>query len=120
MSFEYSAMADLSLDLLTEFGQTVTRRAYTAGTYDTTTATVTNTTADTSRIGALFDFGSGKTHINGTLIVNGDKHLLLDAEGSASMTDRYIVGSVQYTVVGLKELNPAGTVCLYELHLRLS
>lgn len=120
MSFDYAAMADLSLDLLTEFGQTVTRRAYTAGAYDVSAGTVTNTTADTSRIGALFDFASGKTHVNGTLIINGDKHLLLDAEGAALMTDHYVIGSVEYTVMSLKEVNPAGTVCLYELHLRLS
>lgn len=120
MSFDYGSMADLSLELLTEFGQTVTRRAYTAGAYDTSTGTVTNTTADTSRIGAIFPFYFGQKNNNGTLIQAGDFQLFLDADGPVALSDVYIIGGTQYTVVASRPISPAGTAVINTLHIRLS
>ena len=87
MSFDYSELAATALELLTEFGGDVTRRSYTAGVYDPATGLVTPTTADTTRQGALFDFGAGKTLERGTLIQAGDKQLLLDATATVSPQD---------------------------------
>lgn len=124
MTFNYSKSAATARKLLTKFGRTVTRRTYTAGAYDPATGTSTPTTADTSRIGALFDYNDktsqGQQYVRGTLVIAGDKQLLLDAEGAAAATDHYIVGSAEYTVVSMAEINPAGTPVMYDLHLRLS
>lgn len=115
---DYDDFAELALELLTEFGQDVTRRSYTAGTYSPSTGLTTPTTADTTRKGALFDFGPGQTLERGGLIQAGDKRLLLDAEAAVSPQDHFIVGSDEYTIVSIGEINPAGTRVLYDIHAR--
>lgn len=120
MAFDYAELATLSTDLLTEFGQTVTRRSYTAGTYNPATGTATTTTADTSRIGAIFDFPPGKTAERGTLIQAGDKQLYLDPSAAVALQDHFIVSGVEYVIVSVGEVNPAGTRVLYDLHLRVA
>jgi hypothetical protein len=117
-AYDYTVPAATATRMLERYGRTVTRRTYAAGTYDPATGAVSTTTADTSRTGALFDI-QGVTHIRGTLVQVGDKQLLLDPDAAAAITDRYIIGSDEYTVVSVGEVNPAGTVCLYDLHVRL-
>lgn len=120
MSFDYSEMAAVSLDLLTEFGQDVTRIAYTPGAYNPATGTSTPTTASTTRKGALFDIARGTQYLNGTLVERGDKQLLVDAEGAVNIEDRFTVNGVVYQIVSMAEVNPAGTPVLYDLHVRVS
>ena len=115
---DYAKSAANALKTLTKVGQSVTLRSYTAGTYDPATGLVTPTTADTTRKGALFDFGAGQTLERGTLIQGGDKRLLLDSTATVSPQDHFIVGSAEYVIVSIGEINPAGTVVLYDLHLR--
>ncbi len=114
----YSDLADTGLELLTEFGQDVTRCALTAGVYDPATGLVTPTATDTTRKGALFDFGAGQTLARGTLIQGGDKRLLLAATATVSPQDHFIIGGVEYVIVSIGEISPAGTVVLYDIHLR--
>jgi hypothetical protein len=118
MSFDYASVAATSLELLSEFGQNVTLRATTVGAYDPTTGATTNTTADTPRKGVLLDFGAGQTLERGTLIQGGDKRLLVDATGAVSPQDHFVVGGVEYVVISVGEVNPAGTRVLWDLHLR--
>lgn len=118
MTFDYAETKADALESLTEFGQTVTRRSYTAGTYSPTTGTTTPTTADTSRIGVLLDFGSGKTAERGTLIQAGDKRLLVDASATIDLKDHFVVGGTEYVIVSLGEINPAGVLVMYDIHLR--
>lgn len=118
MSFDYSEVAANALETLTEFGRDVVRRAFSAGVYDPATGLVTPTTADTTRKGALFDFGAGQTLERGTLIQGGDKRLLLDATATVAPQDHFVIGGVEYVIVSLGEINPAGTVVLYDIHLR--
>ena len=115
---DYTKSAANSLKTLTKFGMDVVRRAFSAGVYDPATGLVTPTTADTTRKGALFDFGAGQTLERGTLIQGGDKRLLLDATATVSPQDHFIIGSAEYVIVSIGEINPAGTVVLYDLHLR--
>lgn len=118
MTFDYAELAATALELLTEFGGDVVRRSYSAGVYDPATGLVTPTTADTTRQGALFDFGAGQTLERGTLIQGGDKRMLLDASATVAPQDHFIIGGVEYVIVSIGEINPAGTVVLYDLHLR--
>jgi len=115
---DYAKTAASALKSLTKYGQSVTRRSYTAGTYDPAAGLVTPTTTDTTRKGALFDFGAGQTLERGTLIQGGDKRLLLDATATVSPQDHFIMGALEYVIVSIGEINPAGTVVLYDLHLR--
>lgn len=121
---DYSANAATALRMLTNYGQSVTRRTYSAGTYDPATGSTTPTTADTTRKGAAFDYSAmsvaGQQFVRGTLIESGDKKLYLDTQGAAEVTDHYIVNGKEYTVVSVGEINPAGIPVLFDLHLRLS
>lgn len=118
----YTRSAATALRLLTKYGQSVTLRTYTAGAYDNATGTVTNTTADTTRQAALFDYKSnsyGQTLASGTLIQQGDKKCLMDANAAApTLADHVIVGSIEYVIKDIQELNPAGTPIIYTLLLR--
>jgi hypothetical protein len=117
MSF-YSEIAADTLSLLTEFGQSVTRRTHTAGTYSPSTGSVTPVTADTTRKGVLLPFSAGQTMVRGGLVQGGDMRLYLDATGAVALTDHYIVNSVEYVVISYAETNPAGTAILFDIHLR--
>lgn len=118
MAFDYAEIAANALETLTEFGQDVTRKSFTAGTYDPATGLVTPTTANTTRKGALFDFGAGQTLERGALIQGGDKRLLVDATATINPQDHFIIGGVEYVIVSIGEINPAGTPVLYDIHLR--
>ena len=118
MTFNYSKSAATALKLLTKFGRTVTRRNYTTGTYNPATGANAVTYADTTWKGALLDFGAGKTVERGGLIQVGDKQLLLEAGASPQLEDHILVGTDEYAIVSIGELNPAGTVVLFDLHLR--
>lgn len=118
MTFDYASVAATSLELLTEFGQDVTCRAYTQGTYDPATGATTNTTADTTRKGVLLDFGAGQTLERGGLIQGGDKRLLLDATATVDLNDHFIVAGADYSIVSVGSVDPAGTRVLFDLHLR--
>ena len=121
MTFDYAKAAATSLRLLEQFGQTVTRNASTAGTYDPATGASVVTDTSSSRTGVLLDYsGKGEMYANGNLVVQGDKKLLLDGSGAVEMTDSYVVGSTEYSVVSIKELNPAGAVVMFEIHARAS
>ena len=116
MSF-YDDMAAASLSLLNEFGQGITHRSYTTGTYDVATGTATPATTDTPRTGALFDINT--TTVRGQLVQVADKRLLVDGSAAVNLRDRFIVNSVEYVIVSLGEINPAGTRVMYDMHVRV-
>lgn len=121
MTFDYAELATTATELLTEFGQNVTRRAYTIGAYDPATGSATPTTADTTRKGAVFDYnlqGAGASFVRGTQIQAGDKQLLLDAAGTVTQHDHFIIGGVEYVVQTFSIVNPAGTPVMHDIHLR--
>lgn len=114
----YTRAAATALRMLTKFGRDVTLRSTTPGTYDPATGTTTPTSSDTTRKGALFDFGSGQTLERGTLILANDKRLLMDATGPVDAHDRIVIGALEYAIVSVGEINPAGVSVLFDMHLR--
>ena len=118
----YTRLAATSLRLLTKYGQSVTLRKYTTGAYDPTTGAGANTITDTTRKAALFDYnrmGYGQTLQGSTLVQQGDKQCLMDANGAApTLADHIIIGTVEYVIKDIKEVNPAGTPMLYDLLVR--
>lgn len=119
MTFNYTKSQSSALTLLTKFGETITRRTYTADSYNPATGASDQTTADTSRAGVLLNMGNGEQFFNGNLIIAGDKKLLLDGSAASELTDRYIVDGVEYSVISINELKPAGVIVMYTLHLRV-
>jgi len=118
MSFDYAELARTASKLLREFGQDVTLRNYSLGTYDPATGSATPTYADLTKKGVLLDFGAGQTLGTGGLIQQGDKRLLLEVGSAPSLEDHIVVGTTEYVIKGVGEVNPAGTPVLYDLHLR--
>lgn len=113
----YDELADTALEVLTEFGQSITHRSYTTGTYDLATGVTTPATTDTTRTGALFDINT--TTVRGQLVQVSDKRLLVDGAAAINLRDRLIVNSVEYIIVSLGEISPAGTRVLYDMHVRV-
>jgi len=121
----YTRLQATANRLLRGKGQSLTLTRITAGTYDPATGGMTGATTSTqSAYGAIFDYGAKQ--IDGTLIKAGDKQLLLSAfktDGAALtapvLGDTVSIGGVTYTLVEpLKEVNPAGTVVLFDVNLR--
>lgn len=117
MNFDYAALASKSAALLSKFGRDVTRRRVTRGAYDTSQGSAANAgQADATFKGALLDFGTRE--VDGTLVKSTDKKLLLEASGAPLASDTFLVGGLEYAVVSVKEISPAGTPVLYEVQLR--
>lgn len=122
MSAFYDEMAGVALDLIAEFGLTVTLRTVTPGGYDPDTSE-TSDDAITEQVGQgiLLDY-TGQEFQENSLILQGDKKLKLAAKGltsAPSLLSKVIAGGKTYSIVPpLKEINPAGTPLLYELQAR--
>ncbi|MFZ3286546.1 MAG: hypothetical protein WA191_06815 [Telluria sp.] len=124
----YSDLAADADAILTEFGLSVTLSHSTPGTYDPSTGTVTSTTTTQTGTGAVFDFGlhqSGASFTAGSMIVAGDKQLLLSplkTDGTAIIApvpgDLATIGGTIWTIAGIKSTAPAGEAVLYECLLR--
>lgn len=120
MTFDYAAAAADALETLAEFGAPVTRRAVTTGAYDPATGAASVTTADTVRTGVFFDFKAGAQYERGQLIQVGDKRLLLDASATVALADRFVDGAgVEWSIVSLGSIAPAGVAVLYDIHVRI-
>lgn len=119
MSFYKDAQA-VANSLLSEYGQSITLTHSTTGNYDPATGTVESTSTTATGRGAVFDYpASGLSQADGTLILQGDKKLLLSAVGIAApvLNDLAIANGITYIIKNIKSLNPAGTVVMYECQL---
>lgn len=123
MSF-YDDMASTALRLIAQFGQTITLRDVTEGGYDPVTGSVTpGTTSDQEARAILQDYAlqqSGASYAEGTEIRQGDKKITVAAKGLTppQLTTKIIAGGANWTIVNIKEINPAGTPLVYEIQGR--
>lgn len=118
----YDEMAAMALDLITEFGQTVTIRDVTPGEYDPDSSTTApDTVVERSAQGILLDF-TGQEFQTNTLIQQGDKKLKIAAKGldsAPTLLSKVVAQGRTWSIIPpLKEINPAGTPLLYELQVR--
>ncbi|WP_040263675.1 hypothetical protein [Pseudomonas massiliensis] len=121
MSAFYDRMADTALRLISQYGQTMTLREVTPGTYDPSTGeTSPDAATETSVSGVLIEY-TGQERQNNSLIQQGDKKVLMPAKGLAkpSLNSKILIQSELWTIVPpLKVMNPAGTPLVYELQVR--
>jgi len=120
----YSKMQATANRLLKGKGQEITVTRQTAGAYDPATGTAAVTTTTQTAYGAMFEYGD--KNIDGVLIKEGDKQLLLSALNSAGtalvapqLNDTVTINTVVYTVVRIKPLSPAGTTVLFDCNIRV-
>lgn len=115
---DYAKSKATAIALLTKFGQSVLLRNVTIGTYDPSTGANAVTSSDISVNAAMFDFGKGQTEMFGNLVQTGDKRCVMSATATPSLEDKVVVGGKEYAIIGIGEVNPAGTKVLSTLHLR--
>lgn len=119
MSF-YPNLRATAAALLTDKGQQMTLNKRTSGAYDPGTGTSAVTSVAHTVTGAVFDFPAAL--IDGTLIQQGDKKVLMSALGLTvepdAMTDTLEIGGVVHTIVTAKKTSPAGTTVLWTLQVR--
>lgn len=120
----YTRAQATALRLLTKYGQAVTVTKRTAGAYDIATGSAAVTETAQAGIGAIFDYGQGD--IDGTLIQDGDKQVLLSpllASGddlvAPEVDDIVTIDGVVCTIKSVKTLAPGGTPVLYDLNVRV-
>lgn len=125
MSQFYDRMASTALRLIEQFGQPITLRDETPGGYDPATGNVADPViAEQTGSGILQDYTlserAGISNQPGTLIQQGDKKLIMAASGLTmpTLTTKAVVGGHTWTIVNIKEINPAGTPLIYELQAR--
>lgn len=122
MSFytEMQAVADTAIN---EYGQKVSITHKTVGNYDPLSSTAAISTTMQVGNGVIFDYTAIKDGIgqaDGTLILQGDRKLLLSAVGitAPNIDDTVVANGITYIIKNIKSSNPAGTVVMYECQLR--
>lgn len=119
MSF-YDSLGAMATRLLGKYGQTATLTRSTAGAYDTTDgATDAATSTDHACVAAVFDYA--QREIDGTQIRQGDRRVMLQATGGVPMPrtgDALTIGSLAYTIVAARTVNPGGTAVVHEVQAR--
>ena len=114
MSF-YDDMATVATDLITEFGTAIVIQS-SVDTFNAVTGINSSTTTENSTKGIQQSFKSSL--IDGVRIQNGDKMYVLNNSYSPSMNDKLKVGSVYWSIVNIRESNPAGTALVYFVQVR--
>jgi hypothetical protein len=104
--------------LMLKFGGVATIRRVTTGAYNTTTGTVSETTADTTVRGVLEDVRLSEVN---DLIQAGDKRLLIaaaDIANAPTTADEVLISSVTHQVIEVRTIEQDNTPITYELILR--
>lgn len=119
----YARLQATANKLLKGKGQAVTITSQAVGDYDTTTGTASVTTTNQTGWGAVFEYTN--KNIDGTLILAGDKQLLLSAINSdgtlltaPQVNDTVTIGGQVSTIKQVKPLSPAGTALLFDCNIR--
>ena len=104
--------------LMAKFGGVVTINRVTAGVYNPTTGTVSETTTDTAVRGVLEDVNVREVN---DLIQSGDKRLTVAAADVAavpSTADRVLIGGVTHQIIRVTTVEQDNTAITHELILR--
>jgi hypothetical protein len=113
-----SPLRKVASKLMAKFGGVATIRRVTTGAYNTTTGTVTETTADTTVRGVLEDVNLREVN---DLIQAGDKRLLIaaaDVANAPTTADEVLISSVVNQVIQVRTIEQDNTAITYELILR--
>lgn len=118
MTTFYQDMAAVALELLQEFGASVTLPRESGGSVDPVTGVVTPGSDDTqTTTGLLKPYPDSL--IDGTRILATDKMLVLSDEVEPLMTDTPQMGGSTFgSVVSIKTVSPAGTPICYFVQVR--
>ena len=101
----YDDMAATALELLTEFGVTITLPRTTGGSIDPVTGSViAGTDASVTTTGLIKPYPDNL--IDGTRIMQGDRELVLSNEQDPLPTDTPTIGGENWSIVSIKTIKP--------------
>jgi len=113
-----SPLRKVASKLMAKFGGVATIRRVTTGSYNATTGTVSETTADTTVRGVLEDVNLREVN---DLIQAGDKRLLIaaaDIANAPTTADEVLISNVVHQVIEVRTIEQDNTAITYELILR--
>ena len=116
------ALADslgrVATNVIKALGADVTIRYVTAGSYNTTTGTGTETTSDTAIKGVVQGISNREVD---ELIKTTDKRLIISANDvvtAPSTKDRAVISSVEYQIIQVNTIDQDNTAITHEMVLR--
>ena len=122
---DYTAIATNVLNLLTEYGMSMTLTRQTSGTFDAETgqygSAVDTDYAAIGLVQAPNAKGEGDRYFPGTTIAAGDRYVILASSGMTvdpAAGDTLTIGGTAYSIVASMPVSPAGTDLLYRLLVR--
>lgn len=114
----YDRFVTLAINQIKYKGRTVTLRSKTPGTYDPIAGSMTGGSEADRTPKALFTEYAAK-HIDGTIIQQGDKQVLIaDLPVAPDNNDILIDGTDEYSIVHIGAIQPGDTPILYKLQVR--
>ena len=112
------SLKKVSSKVITKFGGDVTVRIVTAGAYDTSDGTISETESDTTIKGILEDVNLREVN---ELVQAGDKRLTVAADDlttAPETKDRVVISSVVHQIIRVETTEQDNTAITYELVLR--
>lgn len=119
---DYQDFQDTVTELVNEFGwSTAVLTVETKGAYDPSTGTASVVGADTVVDAVLADVLRqmvGTKLQDGSLVEESDKRVLLPVGTTPSLGDKIAFGATKYSILMVKEINPGGTIIVYDMVIR--
>ena len=116
MSF-YGDAADVVVEMLTEFGRSVTLKRSTGNSIDPITGVVTpgvDASVTTTGVKRLYP----SDVIDGKRILATDEELVVTNEQTPVPTDKPVIDGEEWAIVRITKMDPAGTVIAYKIQVR--
>lgn len=114
--FDYADAVATAIELIADFGQTgAIRRTVNSG--DPWNPTQTDTDYTVTLV--VIDYEN--KDVDGTLIRQTDRHVLVSPDGltvEPTTADSVVVDGATLAIINVKPLNPAGTLVMYDLQCR--
>ena len=112
------SLEKVASNVINALGADVTIRYVTAGTYNTTTGAITETTSDTAIKGVVEAISQREVN---DLVQASDKRLIVAAKELATAPetkDRVVISSVVHQIIQVQTIDQDNTAITYELVLR--
>lgn len=116
--FNYEKTNNTAIALIDKFGRDVQIERTTDKVINPVTGVITGGTTETFKTRGItkeYDLAD----IDGTLILSTDKRILINSTVVPKKTDKIkLDGKAIGAIVGIREVNPAGTALIFELQIR--
>lgn len=118
MGFDYSELTETAKELLQEFGQNILFTRQGNSEYNNATGEAKSSLEHFDGFGVIFPFGKGVTSVNGSLVESGDQEIYWYGTTAPQPGDNVAVAGVDYKLVAVQAIEPAGVNVLYQIQVR--